>query len=103
MHIHNHKEDCQYRFAFKYTSNISCTCGEEMDNELAGKGVSGATAFVNNGLRIEAEMCIAEIRFIYLILMLISYQALYCKTHCNWGSVIHTTEKNNKGSHETPM
>ena len=77
-------------------------CKEEMDNELAGKGVSGATAFVNNGLHIEAEMCVAEIRYIYLILILIAYQASYCKTHCNWGSVIHTTEKNNKGSHETP-
>ena len=29
MHIHNHKDDCQYRFAFKYTSNVGCTCGEE--------------------------------------------------------------------------
>ena len=72
-----------------------------MDNELAGKGVSGATAFVNNGLRIEAEMCVAEIRYIYLILILIAYQASYCKTHCNWGSIIHTTGNNHKGSHET--
>ena len=58
-------------------------CKEEMDNELAGKGVSGATAFVNNRLRIEAEMCVAEMRYIYFILILIAYQASYRKTHCN--------------------
>ena len=58
-------------------------CKEEMDNKLAGKGVSGATAFVNNELRIEAEMCIAEMRYIYFILILIAYQASYRKTHCN--------------------
>ena len=38
-------------------------CDKEMDNELAGKGVSGATAFINNGLQIEAEMCVTEIYF----------------------------------------
>ena len=54
-----------------------------MDNELAGNGVSGATAFVNNRLRIEAEMSVAEMRYIYFILILIAYQASYRKTHCN--------------------
>ena len=62
---------------------IPSLCKEEMDNELAGNGVSSATAFVNNGLRIEAEMCVAEMRYIYLILILIAYQASYRKTHCN--------------------
>jgi hypothetical protein len=41
-----------------------------MDNELAGKGVSGATAFINNGLQIEAEMCVTEIYFSEILILI---------------------------------
>jgi hypothetical protein len=43
MHIHNHKEDCQYRYAFKYTLNVGCTCGEGIEQTWAEAGQMGGS------------------------------------------------------------
>ena len=52
MHIHNHKDDCQYRFAFKYTSNVGCTCGEGIEQTWAeANETGGSTKKENRGHR----------------------------------------------------
>ena len=48
MHIHNHKEDCQYRYAFKYTPNVGCTCGEGIEQTWAEAGQTGGSTKKEN-------------------------------------------------------
>ena len=48
MHIHNHKNDCQYRFAFKYTSNVGCTCGEGIEQTWAKANETGGSTKKEN-------------------------------------------------------
>ena len=49
MHIHNHKDDCIYRYSFNYTPCVGCTCGEGIETTWAEANQTAGSTKENRG------------------------------------------------------